>query len=95
MDKRGRHPMQRGKRTIDHSEKRHSDTEKYLKLIEDRNREIQKEKDKEKLATSKETSIYANRQTEIKINKEYFEKMGIPLEDDAEDKPKEENKNPM
>ena len=43
------------------------DTEKYLKLIEERER-----------------NIYANRQTEIKINQEYFEKMGISLENEEE-----------
>lgn len=61
------------------------DTEKYLKLIEERNREIQKEKDKGKSREDRETSIYANRQTEIKINQEYFEKMGISLEEDTEE----------
>ncbi len=58
------------------------DTEKYLKLIEERNREIEKEKAQKegKDSGKKEPSIYANRQTEIKINKEYFEKMGIQQE---------------
>lgn len=59
------------------------DTEKYLKLIEDRNREIQKEKDKGK--AKEEPSIYANRQTEVKINQEYFEKMGIAVEEEVEE----------
>lgn len=67
------------------------DTDKYLKMIEDRNREIQKEKEekegkKQKLElknkSRKESSIYANRQTEIKINPEYFEKAGIPMVED-------------
>ena len=62
------------------------DTEKYLKLIEERNREIKKEKEKGKPAEEREASIYANRQTEIKINQQYFEKMGIALE---EEKPEE------
>lgn len=62
------------------------DTEKYLKLIEDRNREIQKQKERGKAPEERESSIYANRQTEIKINQEYFEKMGIPLEEEVEEK---------
>ena len=57
------------------------DTEKYLKLIEDRNKEIKKEK--ENPIEEHERSIYANRQTEIKINQEYFDKMGICLEEDV------------
>lgn len=61
------------------------DTEKYLKLIEARNREIQKEKESAKPVEERESNIYANRQTEIKINQEYFEKMGIPLEEPEEE----------
>lgn len=62
------------------------DTEKYLKLIEERNKQIQKEKEeKEGKPVRKEPSIYANRMTEIKINKEYFESHGISLEDEAEE----------
>lgn len=60
------------------------DTEKYLKLIEERNKEIKKEKEKGKPLEERETSIYANRQTEIKINQQYFEKMGIPLDEPAD-----------
>lgn len=67
------------------------DTEKYLKLIEERNREIQKEKEKGKSGEEREPSIYANRQTEIKINQQYFEKMGIPLEEESDEK-REDNK---
>ena len=63
------------------------DTEKYLKLIEARNREIEKEKEAGKPIEERESNIYANRQTEIKINQEYFEKMGIPLDEpDKEEK---------
>lgn len=61
------------------------DTEKYLKLIEDRNKEIEKSKKSSKETKEvKKSSIYANRQTEIKINEDYFEKMGIALEKEAE-----------
>lgn len=61
------------------------DTEKYLKLIEDRNKELQKEKEKGKPIEEQESNIYANRQTEIKINQEYFDKMGISLDDNEEE----------
>ena len=59
------------------------DTEKYLKLIEERNREIRRKNESEK--TVEERNIYANRQTEIKINQEYFDKMGISLETESEE----------
>lgn len=62
------------------------DTEKYLKLIEERNRELQKDKDKGKNTVEPENNVYANRQTGIKINQEYFEKMGISLDDEMEEK---------
>ncbi len=56
-----------------------SDTEKYLKIIEDRNREIQRQKDagKPKKTLDNEASIYANRRTEIKVNKDYIRKLGL------------------
>lgn len=59
------------------------DTEKYLKLIEERNRELERQKKAGKPVEEREPNIYANRQTEIKINQEYFDKMGISLEDDV------------
>ena len=62
------------------------DTEKYLKLIEERNREIRRQKENGKPIEEREKNIYANRQTEIKINQEYFEKMGISLDDEVEQK---------
>lgn len=61
------------------------DTEKYLKLIEERNREISRQKEKEKPIEERESHIYANRQTEIKINQDYFEKLGISLEEDLKE----------
>ena len=67
------------------------DTEKYLKLIEDRNREIKQKKDKTKPIEERERNIYANRQTEIRINQEYFEKMGISANSE-EIQPVEESK---
>lgn len=65
------------------------DTEKYLKLIEDRNRELQRQKEKGKPVEERERNIYANRQTEIKINQEYFEKMGISMEEEPIEEIKE------
>ncbi|MBQ2900459.1 MAG: hypothetical protein IJE49_01265 [Agathobacter sp.] len=61
------------------------DTEKYLKLIEERNRELRRQKENGKPVEERERNIYANRQTEIKINQEYFDKMGISLENEAEE----------
>lgn len=61
------------------------DTEKYLKIIEDSNKEIEKEKAKER--KEQEASPYAAIKPEIKINAEYFEKAGISYE---EEEPEEE-----
>lgn len=69
------------------------DTEKYLSLIEQRNREIKKQKEegKEKPKTTvSEKSIYANRQSEIKVNTEYLEKLGYALEEEADEEKKTE-----
>ena len=67
------------------------DTEKYLKLIEERNRELRKQKESEKPIEEREKNIYANRQTEIKINQEYFEKMGISVDNEIDEELDEPN----
>ena len=59
------------------------DTEKYLKIIEERNRELEKQKNEGK-PEEEEASIYANRQTEIKINQEYLDKLGMSVIDETE-----------
>lgn len=61
------------------------DTEKYMKLIEDRNRQIRKEKKDQTSHMDRweEKSLYANRQTEVRLNPEYFEMMGIPLDENG------------
>ncbi|MBQ1680672.1 MULTISPECIES: hypothetical protein [Agathobacter] len=53
------------------------DTEKYLRLIEDRNEEILKEKRRNGKEAKQEASLYANRKTEIKVNTEVLEKLGL------------------
>lgn len=67
------------------------DTEKYLKLIEDRNKELERErqekaegKDAYTREKQREKSRYDDRKTEIKVNPEYFEKIGQSLEEIAE-----------
>ena len=65
------------------------DTEKYLKLIEERNREIRRNKENNNPIEERERNIYANRQTEIKINQDYFEKMGISLDSEVEEESEE------
>ncbi len=63
------------------------DTEKYLLLIEERNKEIEREKEKHgRRFGQKEKSQFADVKTEIRINKEYFKNAGIEL-DDEEDEP--------
>lgn len=73
------------------------DTEKYLKLIEERNREIAREKEKKKeqkegRPAERKSSIYANRQTEVRVNTEYLERLGLSSVDEeaAEEEPKGE-----
>ena len=70
------------------------DTEKYLKLIEERNREIRRQKESGKPVEERERNIYANRQTEIKINQEYFDKMGISLDEETNDESEEVSNTP-
>jgi hypothetical protein len=72
------------------------DTDKYLKLIEDRNREIEREKARKegKDTSSERVSIYANRQTEVRVNKEYLRKLGLADETDESDESDETDKAP-
>ena len=67
------------------------DTEKYLSLIEERNKEIEREKEKHgrRFGHPKEKSQFADVKTEIRINKEYFRNTGIELEEDEEPQTKE------
>ena len=67
------------------------DTEKYLKIIEERNREIEKEKmegrpeyEQEK---REEKAIYANRQTDIKINQAYLDQLGLSVPEEQVEEP--------
>ena len=68
------------------------DTQKYLRLIEDENRRLQIEREKggKSEHVQADTPSYANVQPEIRINKDYFVQNGIPLDDDAEEKPTNE-----
>lgn len=66
------------------------DTDKYFKLIEERNKEIAA--GKAKAEKEPEPSPYAAIKPEIRINTEYFEKAGIPLEEEALDEWQEEKK---
>jgi hypothetical protein len=74
------------------------DTDKYLKLIEDRNREIEREKERTegRLTANDRASIYANRMTEIRVNKDQLAKLGIasPEEEAEETKEVKSEKNP-
>lgn len=69
------------------------DTQKYLKIIEERNKELEKEKSKEgkdaqEEERQREKKRYEDRKTEIRVNAEYFEKIGQAL-NDAETEPEE------
>ena len=57
------------------------DTEKYLKLIEERNQQLAKEKEEKKQDDAfDERSPYADIKPEIRIDPEYFRKAGISME---------------
>ena len=60
------------------------DTEKYLKIIEERNREIEKQKNEGKPLEEREPNLYADRQTEIKVNQEYLDKLGLSVVDETQ-----------
>jgi hypothetical protein len=66
------------------------DTEKYLKLIEERNKELERQKNAGKPEEEKERSIYADRQTGIKVNQEYLDKLGLALEEALEEESRQE-----
>ena len=65
------------------------DTEKYMGLVEERNREIEKEKNQEKNLErirlrergKREAGHYGDRQGEVKVNKEVLAQLGISAED--------------
>ena len=67
------------------------DTDKYMGIIEERNKKIAKEKKWKEDGT--ETPHYASAKPEIKINKDYFEQHGLSFED-AEPEAPEEKKEP-
>lgn len=71
------------------------DTEKYLKLIEERNRQIEQEraeekekKEGEKPETAGKPSGASTIKPEIRINPEYFKKAGIPLKEEEQEEKK-------
>lgn len=72
-----------------------ADTEKYLRLIEERNREIERERAEKEGKKIKEKSVESlfTVKPEIKINEDYFRKMGIPLEKEQEKN--EEDEDPL
>lgn len=73
-----------------------SDTEKYMSLIEERNREIEREEAEKTGKKLVHTNEKAAVKPEIKINEEYFRKAGIPLEGYVEKEPvKEEEVQPI
>ena len=55
------------------------ETDKYLEIIEDTNRRLAREKAAQD-GEPEEKSPYANIKPEIRINPEYFERIGVPLD---------------
>lgn len=74
-----------------------ADTEKYLRLIEERNREIERERAEKKGRKTLEN--FGEKHTvikpEIKINEDYFRKAGIPIEKEEEKPADEEYLEPL
>lgn len=69
------------------------DTDKYLTLIKERNKQIEKER--AKAQEEEKTSVYASVKPEIRINTEYFEKAGISLAEDSPEELPEEKMEPV
>lgn len=66
------------------------DTNKYMKLIEEQNKQLAKERAKAK-KEEEQPSVYAQIKPEIKVNEEYFERAGIPLaKEEPEEQPDED-----
>lgn len=60
------------------------DTEKYLRLIEEANKRIEREREEEQTRGRKvERSPYADIKPEIKINPAYFERIGVSVDDEG------------
>lgn len=74
-----------------------ADTEKYLKLIEERNREIERERAEKKGRKTLESfgEKHMVIKPEIKINEEYFRKAGIPFEKEEEKQPEDDGMLPL
>lgn len=70
------------------------DTDKYMNLIEERNKQIDKERAKAKDEVE-QPSPYASIKPEIKINAEYFEKAGISMIEDVPEEIPEEKLEPV
>lgn len=70
------------------------DTNKYEKLIEERNKELLKKRTKDK-EEAVEPSPYVGMKPEIKINAEYFEKAGISLTEEEPEEIPEEKSEPV
>lgn len=64
------------------------DTDKYMSIIEERNKKIAKEK-KWKEDGLESVSRFTSAKPEIKVNKDYFEQHGLSLEEDDEPVPEE------
>ncbi len=54
------------------------DTEKYLHVLEDTNKWLERKNDSEKFG--EQESPYSNVKPEIRINPQYFERIGVPLD---------------
>lgn len=74
-----------------------ADTEKYLRLIEERNREIERERAEKKGRKTLENfgEKHSVIKPEIKINEDYFRKAGIPIEKDDEKPADDEYMEPL
>ncbi len=67
------------------------DTNKYLNLIEERNKQLKKKHDAQKQERAPQS--YAAAKPEIRVNMEYFEKAGIAMQEpEREEFPEEETK---
>lgn len=73
-----------------------ADTEKYLTLIEDRNKEIARERaESEGKKVVEKAAAHNAFKPEIKINEDYFRRAGIPIEGDTKEQAQEDIMEPL
>ena len=68
-----------------------TDTDKYLQIIEERNRELAREKElAEKQLYINQENLYANRQSAVRVDPDVLKQLGISFGDEEQEEPAQE-----